>query len=66
MADLIAHRARDADAAGLGERFQARRHVDAVAEDVVVLDDHVAQIDADAELDPPRRRDVQIALAIRR
>ena len=61
VADLIAHRARDADAAGLGEHFEARRDVDAVAEDVVVLDDHVAEIDADAELYPPRRRDVGVA-----
>ena len=52
VADLIADRARDADAAGLGELLQARGDVDAVAEDVVVLDDHVAEIDADAELDP--------------
>ncbi len=61
VADLIAHRARDADAARLGEHFEARRDVDAVAKDVVFLDDHVAQIDADAELYPPRRRDVHVA-----
>jgi hypothetical protein len=61
VTDLITHRARDADAAGLGEGFEARRHVDAVAKDVVFLDDHVAQIDADAELHPPRRRDVRVA-----
>ena len=61
MANLIAHRARDTDAAGVGDHFEARRHVDAVAKDVVVLDDDVAQIDADAELDPPRRRDVGVA-----
>ncbi len=28
--------------------LETRRDVDAVAEDVVVLDDHVAEIDADA------------------
>ena len=61
LADLVAHGARDADAAGLGEHFEPRRDVDAVAKDVVVLDDHVAEIDADAELDPPRRRDVGVA-----
>src|SRR6266478_8335851 len=61
VTDLITHRARDADAAGLGEGFEARRHVDAVAKDVVFLNDHIAQIDADAELYPPRRRDVRVA-----
>src|ERR1700731_1498563 len=35
--------------------------VAAIAEDVVVLDDHVAEIDADAKLYPPRRRDVRVA-----
>src|SRR6266436_3916812 len=60
VTDLITHRAGDADATGLGEGFEARRHVDAVAKDVVFLNDHVAQIDADAELHPPRRRDVRV------
>ena len=61
LADLVAHRARNTDATGLGEHFQAGRDVDAVAKDVVVLDDDVAEIDADAELHPARRRDVGIA-----
>src|SRR6202022_401768 len=61
VADLIAHRGRDTDAARFGERFEARRDIDAVAKDVVFFDDHVAQIDADAELYPPRRRDVRVA-----
>ena len=43
--------ARDADAAGLGHRFEARRDVDPVAEDVVAVDDHVAEIDPDAPFD---------------
>jgi hypothetical protein len=53
VADLIAHRARDADAAGLGQRFQPRGDIDAVAEDVAAFGDDVAEIDADAKLDPP-------------
>ena len=61
LADLVAHGARNTDAAGLGEHFQAGRDIDAVAKDVVVLDDHVAEIDADAKLHPPRRRDVGVA-----
>src|SRR5271163_150154 len=42
---------RDADAAGLGQAFEASRDIDAVAKDVTVLDDDVADVDADAKLD---------------
>src|SRR6266699_2301032 len=41
------------DAAGLSERFQARRDIDAVAEDVAALGDNIAEIDADAKPDLP-------------
>ena len=51
VAHRIAHRARDEDAARLGEPLQAGGDVDAVAEDVVALDDDVAEVDADAEFD---------------
>src|SRR5262249_38742710 len=61
MVDLVAHRGRDADAARFGKHFETRGDVDTVAEDIVVLDDHVAQIDAEAKLDPPCRRDVGVA-----
>ena len=53
VADFVAHDPADADAARLGQPFQPRRDIDAVAEDVAVLDDDVAQVDADAELDAP-------------
>ena len=46
---------------GSASTLETRRDVDAIAEDIVVLDDHVAQIDADAELDPSRRRHIGIA-----
>ena len=36
---------------GSASAFEPRGDVDAVAEDVVAVDDHVAEIDADAELD---------------
>ena len=39
----------DTDAAGLGQTFEPRRHVDAVAIDVVTIDDDIADIDAVAE-----------------
>ena len=49
--DLVEGVAGNDDAAGLGERLEPRGDVDAVAVDVVALDDHVAEIDADPELD---------------
>jgi hypothetical protein len=52
VADVVSHCPRDADPARLCERFEARRDIDAVAEDVVVLDDDVAEIDPDPEPDP--------------
>ena len=51
MHRVIERRTRDADAARLGHRFQARGDVHAVAIDVVFLDDDVAEIDADAKPD---------------
>ena len=53
VADLVAHRPGNADPAGLGERFQARRDIDTVAEDVVALGDHVTEVDADTKPDAP-------------
>ena len=49
--DQVAHRARHGDAAGLGQRLDAGGKIDAVAEDVLVflVDDHLAEMDADAE-----------------
>ena len=44
-------RALDADAAGLGHRFEPGGDVDPVAEDVVAVDDDVAEIDPDAPFD---------------
>ena len=49
---MVAHNPRDTDATRLGERLQARRDIDTVTKDVVVLDDDVAQIDPDAEPNP--------------
>ena len=59
---MIADRGGDRDAAGLGDGLEPRRDVDAVTEDVVALDDDVAEIDADAELDASVLRHVLIAL----
>src|SRR5712692_6315370 len=41
---------RNADASRMGEAFEARRDVDAVAVDLLAIDHHVAEVDADAKL----------------
>src|SRR6516165_2614358 len=51
VADLVMDRVGDEDPARIGQRFQPRRNVNTVAVEVVVFDDHVAEIDADTELD---------------
>ena len=55
----------DAHAARLGDPLEARRDIDAVAENIVVVEDDVADMDADAELDPQLRRDVARTLSHR-
>ena len=55
VANLIEHRTGDADAAGVGERLDARGDVDAVAEDVAVAHLDVTEMQADAHLDAPLR-----------
>ena len=52
----------DADAARLGDSLEARRDIDTIAENIVVVDDDVADMDADAEFDPEVRGHVDIAL----
>ena len=42
----------DADTARLGERLHAGRDIDAVAEDVVAIDDYVTEIYSNPEPDP--------------
>src|SRR6516164_6004325 len=62
VAHLITHHPADADPARLGQRFQPRRDIDAVAINIVVVEDDVAEIDPDAELDAPRLPDLGVAL----
>jgi hypothetical protein len=52
----------NADATGLGDALKARGDVDTVAEDIVVVDDDVTDVNADAEFDPPLLRRVAIML----
>ena len=49
VANLVVDDAGNTDPAGLRQCFQPCSDIDAVAEDVVALDDDVAEIDADAE-----------------
>ena len=46
---------------GLRQALQPRRHVHAIAEDVITVDDDVVDIDADAKLDPLLQWHVGIA-----
>ena len=56
VGDLFVHRARNADAADFGQAFETRRDVDAVAEQIAVALDHVADGDADAKAHLPAGR----------
>jgi hypothetical protein len=62
IAYLVVHYSRDAYAAWLGQRLETCRDVDAIAIDVVVIADDVADVDADAELDSPVRGHLRVAL----
>ena len=55
--DLLVDGLGDANGARLGERLEPGGDVDAIAKDVVAIDDHVAKIDTDPELETPFRRD---------
>jgi len=52
-ASLGDDRAGHADAAGFGQPFQPRGDVDAIAKQIIAVEDHVAEIDPDPELDAP-------------
>jgi hypothetical protein len=52
VAHLVTHRPAKANPARLGKRLQPRCHVHPMPEDVVLLGNHVAEIDADPEVDP--------------
>jgi hypothetical protein len=61
-AHLVPNDTADADPTRLGQRLQTRRDIYAIAEDVVLLSDHVAEIDPDPELDPLFRRGPRVPL----
>jgi hypothetical protein len=43
---------RHTDAARLGDTFKARRDIDAIAEDIAIVNYNIADVNADAEFDP--------------
>src|SRR5207244_3557887 len=49
VADLIARDLRDAEATRFADRLEPRRDVHAVAENIIAVDNDVANIDADAQ-----------------
>src|SRR5207247_10862261 len=51
------------DAAGLRDAFEPRRDIHAVPQDVVAIDQHVTQIDADAKQHASLFRHIAIALS---
>ena len=54
---------RQADGAGLGNTFKTRGDIDAVTHQIAVaLLDYIAQMDADAEVDPALRREASVPL----
>jgi hypothetical protein len=59
------NRVGDEHSAGIGQRLDPSGDVDAVAEEVVALDEHVAEIDADAQFDAAVRPDTRIPLGHR-
>src|SRR5262249_53692861 len=61
VAHLISYNPADADAARFSQSLKACRDIDTVAEDVVLIDHDVAEIDANAEIDAPLRLHAGIA-----
>jgi hypothetical protein len=53
VADLISDDTADANPTGLRQGFEPGRDVHPVTKDVVLFNDNVAQVDANAESDPP-------------
>src|ERR1041385_7003221 len=61
VAHLIAHDAADAYSARRGQRFKACRDIDAITVNIRVVDDDVADVQADAKFDAPLLRDGDVA-----
>ena len=62
VSDLVSHHSRDTDAARLRQRLQTRSYVDTVAENVALVGDDIANVDADAKPYPAVFWHIQLAL----
>jgi hypothetical protein len=60
--DLIAHDSAYANPAGFSQHFQARRDIDAIAKDVIAINDDVTNIDADTKVQSLIRGNAFVAL----
>src|SRR6516162_1759165 len=61
VAHLLVRRGTEANPAGLGQGFEPGGNVDAIAEDVAILDDDVTDIDAHAKFDAALCRSCGVA-----
>jgi hypothetical protein len=55
--DVLVHGVRDANSARLRQCLEPRGDVDPVTENIVAVDDDVAKVDADPQLEPSLKRD---------
>src|SRR5262245_8244384 len=60
--NLIMYDTRDHDAPRIGECFQPGCHINAIAINVVTINDDIADIDADTKLDAFLTRDIDVTL----
>src|SRR5262245_55762439 len=63
IAEVVAYRTRDGDAARCCYALQPSRYIDTIAEHIVTLDDDVTDIDTDAEFDAPAFRNAGVSFA---
>ena len=61
---VFLHSRRDADAARFGECFEPRGDVHSITENIAILDNNVADVNTDTELDPIRRPGVSLRHAL--
>ena len=49
---VLLNASRNADAAGLRYPFQTYRNIDPITKDIIICDDNITDVNADAKLDP--------------
>jgi hypothetical protein len=61
---LFVHRARDADAARVGQDFEASGNVDGVAVELLVADDNITEVAPDPEVYALVVRNIGVAVGV--